>query len=152
MIHIKPSPTADSRTCDFKNVTKDQLFDSSTQHIDDVGQALEFFVEELAISAHKHDRDKLTDIDGFHACFVTGFERRDWLDRHYKINRHHLNDEVPEDVTLIDVLDMIADIVMAGMARSGEVYPLEISAGVLQEAMRNTIEMLKREIVVEVEA
>src|SRR5262245_27416181 len=111
MIQVRPSPTADSRTCDFKNVTKEQLLKSSMQHIDDVRQALEFFIALLVVAKATHDPDKVGDIDGFHKNFVTGFKERDWLDRHYQINRHHLMDPagVPADVNLIDVLDFIAD-------------------------------------------
>jgi hypothetical protein len=148
MIRIRPSPTADTRTCDFKNVRKEQLLESSKQHIRDVRRALGVFEDMLWDTGRKHDQDKLSDIDGFHANFVTGFGERDWLDRHYKLNRHHLADPagVPEDVNLIDVLDMVADIVMAGMARAGEVYPVEIPAEVLQRAVKNTVEMLKGKV------
>jgi hypothetical protein len=56
---------------------------------------------------------------------------------------------VPSDVNLIDVLDMIADCVMAGMARSGSVYPLKINPEVLARAFENTVELLKSEISIE---
>lgn len=119
MIDILPSQTADSRTCDFANVDRDTLLAASVQHIGDVRRALSFFSDLLRETALRHDYDKISDIDGFYANFVTGFAQTDWLDRHYSLNRHHLNAQVPDDVNLIDVLDMIADCVMAGMARSG---------------------------------
>jgi hypothetical protein len=72
MIQIRPSPTADSRTCDFRNVDKTTLLNSSVQHIADVRRALAFFGALLAEVATRHDEDKLTDIDGFHRDFVTG--------------------------------------------------------------------------------
>ena len=151
MITIRKSPTADTRTCDFANVTKDTLHASSLQHIADVRAALDFFKHELFAAGQKHDYDKIDDIDGFHRDFVTGFKRTEWWDAHRKLNRHHLleSDGVPSDVNLIDVLDMIADCVMAGMARSGSVYPLKIKPEVLQAAFENTVELLKKEIVVE---
>ena len=55
---------------------------------------------------------------------------------------------MPDDVNLIDVLDWIADCVMAGMARSGNVYPLAVPPEVLARAVANTVEMLKAEVVV----
>jgi hypothetical protein len=58
-------------------------------------------------------------------------------------------DGVPEDVNLIDVLDMITDCVMAGMGRTGTVYPLNIPPEVLMKAFQNTVELLKSQIVVE---
>ena len=43
---------------------------------------------------------------------------------------------------------MIVDCVMAGMGRSGSVYPLAIPPDVLMAAFQNTVELLKREVVV----
>jgi len=41
MIVIRKSETADTRTCDFANVTKETLLKSSVQHIGDVPAKLE---------------------------------------------------------------------------------------------------------------
>lgn len=148
MIQIKPSPTADTRTCDYTQVTRDMLYASSEQHIRDVRKALDFFMAKVCEAGQKHDPDKLTDIDGFHADFVTGFKQTGWWDRHRKLNRHHLTQEdgIPQDVNLIDVLDFIADCVMAGMARSGSVYALHLPPELLVFAFQNTVEMLKCEV------
>lgn len=152
MIHIRQSQTADTRTCDFSKVSKDTLLASSKRHIGDVGQALAFFQMLITAAAVRHDYDKLTDIDGFHRDFVTGFAKNNqaWWDAHRKLNRHHLNmaDGIPEDVNLIDVLDYIADCTMAGMARSGDVYDITLPADVLLRAFANTAAMLKREVIV----
>lgn len=150
MIHVTPSPTADTRTCDFTKVDKQTLLVSSRIHIEDVQQGLGFFMDKLLEAARVHDRDKITDIDGFHADFQTGFTRTEWWDRHRKLNRHHLTmeDGVPADVNLIDVLDFIADCVMAGMARSGSVYALKLPPELLDRAFQNTVELLKGEVVV----
>ena len=149
-IVIEESRTADTRSCDYGAVTKAQLFASSVQHIGDVRRALEFFRAELLAAADRHDYDKLSNIDGFHTDFLTGFKETGWWDRHRTLNRHHLlqADGVPDDVNLIDVLDMIADCVMAGMARTGEVYPLEIPEEVLRRAFENTVELMKARVVV----
>lgn len=153
MIKIKKSQTADTRTCDFANVSKETLLASSVQHIGDVGQALAFFSALLTRQAVMHDTDKLTDIDGFHADFLTGFKQQEWWTRHRRLNRHHLQQEdgIPADVNLIDVLDFIADCVMAGMARSGSVYTLKLPPELLERAFQNTVELLKREVVVQQE-
>lgn len=149
-ITIRKSETADTRTCDFANTSKETLLASSRQHIQDVGAAMGFFGILLCEQAENHDLDKISDIDGFHRDFVTGFKQTTWWDNHRKVNRHHLmqEDGIPSDVNLIDVLDMIADCVMAGMARSGSVYPLELPTEVLIRAFKNTVELLKSKIVV----
>lgn len=151
MIHIQKSETADTRSCDFANVSKNQLLASSVQHIGDVQQALQFFASKIAEEQRVHDFDKITDIDGFHHDFIGGFVETTWWTKHRQLNRHHLGmaDGVRDDVNLIDVLAFIADCVMAGMARTGEVYPLELPTELLQKAFANTVDLLKTEVVVE---
>jgi hypothetical protein len=148
VIQIKKSSTADSRTCDVATVTKDVLLESSRQHIGDVVKAMAFFSSKLIEAAGEHDYDKLTAIDWFHSDFKTKFEEHGWWDNHRKIHRHHLGqaDGVPVDVNLLDVLEFISDCVMAGMARTGEVYPLEMSDELLQKAFRNTEALLKNQV------
>jgi hypothetical protein len=150
MIQISKSETADTRTCDYTKVSRETLLASSIQHVGDVHRALGFFASELLRAAGRHDYDKLSDINGFHADFLTGFTQTTWWDRHRKLNRHHLTSEdgIPADVNLIDVLDFIADCVMAGMARSGSVYPLHLSPELLERAFQNTVELLKAQVVV----
>jgi hypothetical protein len=151
MIQIKKSETADTRTCDFTKVSRETLLASSIQHVGDVHQALAFFSGELLRAAGRHDFDKLSDIDGFHRDFKTGFVQTEWWDRHRALNRHHLlqADGVRDDVNLIDVLDFIADCVMAGMARSGSVYPLNLSPELLEKAFQNTVTLLRSQVTVE---
>src|SRR5262249_6783439 len=110
----------------------------------------QFFIDQIVHAGHVHDADKLSDIATFYRDFQTKFARTEWWDRHRQLNRHHLNsvDGVRQDVNLIDVLDFIADCVMAGMARSGTVYRLELPAELLVHAFENTVELLKRQVVV----
>src|SRR6188768_4216593 len=150
MIEIQQSKTADTRSCDFASVTRQQLLESSVQHIGDVRRGIAFLVDQMLQASERHDTDKITDIDGFHADFVTGFKQTGWWDRHRQLNRHHLlaDDGVRDDVNLIDVLDFIADCVMAGMARTGTVYPLNLPPELLERAFQNTVTLLKDQVVV----
>lgn len=151
MIQISKSDTADSRTCDVTKVTRQTLLESSVQHIDDVRRGLEFFGAKLDEASRRHDTDKITDIDGFYANFQARFTEREWLDRHYLKNRHHLEEAtgLRDDVNLIDVLDYIADNVMAGMGRSGVVRAMKLTPELLELAFLNTVALLKAEVVVE---
>ena len=151
MIRIKKSPTADSRTCDFKNVTRETLEKSSIQHIEDVNKGLEFFRDKLHPSSRNHDWDKLFFDGWFYDNFTTGFECHSWLDTHYKVNRHHLETPagVPDDVNLLDVLEHIVDGVMAGLARTGTYRPSEISPELLKRAFDNTVKLLLENVEVE---
>jgi len=153
MIEVRKSPTADTRTCDWSKVTKEQLKESSLQHINDVVKGLQYFADLLDTAAAHHDFDKLSDIDGFHQDFATGFKQTSWWDKHRKVNRHHLDkaDGVPDDVHLVDVIEHIVDCVMAGMARSGDVYDLKLDDALLQRAFQNTVELLKSQVIVRAE-
>jgi hypothetical protein len=148
MIKIHPSPTADTRTCDWSKVTKETLLSSSQQHIRDIRAGLAFFSGLLSEAGARHDHDKITAIDHFHADFRTGFKQTGWWDNHRKVNRHHLTeaDGIPADVNLIDVLDFIVDCTMAGLARSGSVRPLVLDPAVLQRAFDNTASLLKANV------
>lgn len=153
MIRIKPSATADTRTANGP-VSKDELYKSSAQHIVDVQMAMAFFAEKLRQAGIAHDNTKIGEIDQFHKDFCMwqkeGFDKASkWYDMHIKTERHHLNEHCPEDVTLIDVLERIADICMAGMGRSGKVTPDELDAEILRKAYANTIKLLTEQIEVE---
>lgn len=151
MIRIQPSPTADTRTCDFSKVSKDTLRLSTLMHCHDVRDGMHFLAVMMEKAGIHHDPDKMDALDHFHADFVTGFEQTGWWDNHRKVNRHHLSspDGVPEDVNLIDVLEFITDCVMAGMARSGSVYPIQLPPELLEKAFQNTVDLLKSQVVVE---
>lgn len=151
MIEIKPSQTADSRTA-AGNPNKDDLLNSSVQHIGDVQKALAWFAGELVKAGAVHDHTKLSGIDAFYDSYskkLTGdaFKAEPWFQSHLA-ERHHLNDRCPDDVTLIDVLERIADITMAGMGRSGSIYDDTLDVEILQKAYKNTIALLAKQIVV----
>lgn len=150
-IKIKQSKTADSRTCDWSKVTKEQLLESSYQHIDDIGKGFDFFIELMQRQKYIHDLTKINDIDGFYEDFKTGFSRREWWKDHQKKERHHFNNPeyIQDDVNLIDIIDQIVDGVMAGMARSGEYRQENISKELLEKAYHNTVKLLLNQVEVE---
>ena len=153
MITIKKSQTADSRTCDYANVTKEQLLAATNSHLTDIKKGFEFFIYKMMEQQARHDLTKLSYLDDFHRNFITGFKERDWWDLHQEKERHHFNDPkyIPKDVNLIDVIDQIIDGVMAGMARSGAYRQEHISPELLKTAYENTVKMLLTEVVVEKE-
>ena len=148
---IQPSPTADTRTCDWSKVTKEELLRASIMHKGDIAKALGIFQSLLTEAAVRHDFDKLSAIDHFHSDFTGGFKETGWWDNHRKINPHHLTeaDGIPEAVNLVDVLDYVADCVMAGLARSGSVHDLHLPDELLQRAFQNTVALLKSSVDVE---
>jgi len=153
-INIEKSMNADTRSAD-RLVTKEELLAHSLQHINDVKKAFAFFIEIMATIAQRHDHTKIENIDEFHKDFeliqkgdVEDFKQKHWFqDLHLK-ERHHLNDRCPEDVNLFDVLERVADITMAGMARTGKVYDDSLPPELLLKAYKNTVEFLKSNIAV----
>ncbi len=150
MIEIYKSETADSRTCDFKNVTKEQLLKSTYSHLSDIKKGFDFFIFQMMKQQSIHDLTKLSHIDDFHRNFVTGFKEQDWWELHQEKERHHFNNPayIQKDVNLIDIIDQIIDGVMSGMARSGEYRQEKISPELLETAYNNTVKMLLNEIIV----
>lgn len=151
MIKINKSETADSRTCDFTQVTKEQLLESTNSHLSDIKKGFDFFIMLMMRQSAIHDLTKLSHIDDFHRNFKTGFKEKDWWELHQEKERHHFNNPkfIQEDINLIDVIDQIIDGVMAGMARSGAYRQEDISSELLLKAYNNTVKLLLDEIVVE---
>lgn len=127
-------------------------------HRSDVRNMMAWIAEAICDRGASHDRMKLFEpgrsmfyrelcaaIEG-----KMNFERDgQWLKKHYMEERHHLNSHCPDDVNLIDVIEMICDCVCAGMARSGAVRPVEIRTEILQKAVENTAKMLSDTVILE---
>jgi len=143
-ITIKKSSNADTRTCDWTNVSRIELLRNSKQHILDVRKGINFLIGLLREVGNKHDFTKIDNIDEFYADFQTGFKKQDWWKMHQKKERHHFNTKkyIQKDVNLIDVLEQLVDGVMAGMARSGK-YRKEVpDTKLLLKAYENTAKLL----------
>lgn len=143
-IKLKKSPTADTRTCDVATVTKQQLKDSTTMHIQDVGKALKWMRLELYRRALRHDYTKLTKLDDFYKDFSNNFKTDDWWKYHQKTERHHISSEygVRDDVDLFDVMQYVADSVVAALARRGQYKAIQLDSDMLSKAVNNTINKL----------
>ena len=156
-IKIKRNTLGDTRTAE-KVPTFTEFLNSNKSHVDDVSHMMNSIAEKIIVAGAYHDYTKINDperslfyrelcatIEGKTNSFVDG----KWYPMHCKTERHHLNEYCPNDVNLIDVLEMICDCVCAGMARSGSVYPIEIPSEILQRAVSNTVEMCMNAVEVE---
>lgn len=148
-VTIKKNILGDTRTAN-KVPTFDEFIMSNREHVDDVGDMMGALSEDIRNAGAVHDftkwreperslfyRELCAKIEGK----IDSFEDGEWYPMHCQKERHHLNKHCPEDVNLIDILEMICDCVCAGMARSGNVYPIEISSDILQKAVKNTTQM-----------
>jgi hypothetical protein len=152
MLRIKQSKTADTRSAETR-VDKETLLASSHQHIGDVQLALHWMACKLGEIALRHDWTKIDGIAQFAEDFKAvqndkglDFKQLPWFKRHVTSERHHVNDCCPEDVNFFDLLERIADITMAGMARTGKIYDDTLSPEILTKAYKNTVELLKSQI------
>lgn len=146
MIEITKTLNADSRTA-RADISTDDLIHSTEDHIDHVRMGLLYFREKLLDAANDHDNTKLAHMNDFYEALTSGKVKDSrWYRMHTTEERHHLLTKAPEDVNLIDVLEHMTDCVMAGMARSGEIYDIELSSELLQLAHKNTVELLKSQI------
>lgn len=143
-IIIKRSPNADTRTSKG-DITKKELLQQTYSHIDDVNNVGIWLADKFKEQIKNHDHTKVEGIDQFYEDFTTGmqdgeFKKLPWWQLHMT-ERHHLNDSVPEDVNLLDVLEMVIDCTVAGLARGGsadKIYPITIPQEVLELAIDNT--------------
>jgi len=127
-------------------VNKDVLLANSKLHISDVSAAMRWMANQLEIAGDLHDWTKIKFIDEFYRDFEDNRKNENWFKSIHLQERHHLTDRCPDDVNLFDVLERIADITMAGMARSGKTYDDDLSPALLTRAYKNTIELLKKNI------
>ena len=155
-VKIKRNTNGDTRVA--KSVpTFYDFVDANNLHIQDVENMMFELSKEIKLTGEKHDWTKARDPykSNFYRDLCNTIEGRikfedgQWNKDHYALERHHLLRRCPDDVNLIDVLEMICDCVCAGMARSGEVRDLEISEDILLKAVKNTVEMCKEAVVLE---
>ena len=150
MIKIERNTNGDSRTAKCVPTMREFGF-ANRQHKKEVCGMMEEFSKILNEAGKRHDFTK--DEEPYSSMFyrdlcntIEGnmvFDKGEWAKNHYGMERHHLLRRVPEDVNLFDVLEMIADCVCAGLARSGMVRPLEINEDILRKAVDNTVELAK---------
>lgn len=151
---IKKNPNGDTRTAK-KDVTFDEFKEANNMHINDVKCVMQTLAKIIENRGNTHDYTKKFFEGIFYKDFMsalknnTDFTKGDWYNMHVKMERHHLLSNCPDDVNLIDVLEMVVDCVCAGLTRSGEVRDLEINTEILEKALKNTTELIKNLVLVE---
>ena len=152
-IKIKKTVKCDTRTLSPGAVIAeaDALTDT-LKHRDAVIACAHYLIDLLEAQVKEHDKTKVDNIEWFTSGLNKGINSEEfdkWYQMHVNSERHHLLQSVPEDVNLVDVIEMICDCVSAGMARTGKVFDVEIPADILVKAVSNTAKMLIDNIEVE---
>ena len=131
---VRPSCVSSSSAA----FTKDSLIEATLTHRYDVQGCMNNLAEKLQQQGEIHDRHKLVSMEAFYTALKGDFKDPEWWNEHKK-ESHHLGNET---ITLLDVLEYIGDCVCAGMARSGNVYPIGIDPEKLLLAFNNTVAMV----------
>lgn len=153
MITIYKNPNGDTRTAQ-NNISFEKFQEANDMHIQDVRNVMNELGLNIMLAGDRHDVTKKTHERLFYENFLstmkygTDFVNDKWYQLHINKERHHLLSKCQDDVDLIDVLEMIADCVCAGMSRGGEVRPIEINDDILRKALNNTVDLIKNMIIV----
>lgn len=150
-IVIHKNTNGDSRVAK-KEPTIDEFRKANEEHVGDVIKLMEVVNIQLKNQARRHDWTKIT--EPYQTMFYNdlcksvrgemNFIDGEWAHQHYDIlERHHLAKNVPEDVNMFDVMEMLCDCAVAGKARNEmDIYYPTVSDEVLQKAFRNTFDIL----------
>lgn len=135
---------------------EDDLLIDTLNHIEDVGRVMYMLAGHMEDIGDWHDNTKMEYFDDFKKdCLerltTPEFKKRDWYKIHTTKERHHINANVPNDVNLFDLLEMIVDCLVAGKTRSGTVnYDfLVIPDNILKDSYWNTVELISKHIIVD---
>lgn len=148
-IKIERNTLGDTRTA-TKVPTMNEFIAANREHVGHVEEMMRNISDDIRLRGINHDYTKIHEperslfyrelcakIEGK----IDSFEDGEWYPMHCLTERHHLNEHCPEDVNMIDVIEMICDCVCAGMARSGAFWPIKIPTEILQKAVENTAKM-----------
>ena len=148
MVTIKKNMNGNPKTAQ-KGITFEQFHEANIMHIDDV-KAVMYELSRLVDDAgENHDCTKKSQERMFYKNFIsamkgdTNFLEDEWYQLHIKAERHHLPSNCPEDVNLIDVLEMIVNYVCAVTVRCGDIRDLKIDSNILERAAGNTIKLVR---------
>lgn len=151
MIKIYKNSNGDTRTAK-KDVSFEEFQQANDMHRQDVKNVMNELAFDIMLKGLNHDFTKKTDERLFYKTFLstmnegTDFVNDEWYQLHIEKERHHLLSNCPNDVHLLDVLEMIVDCVCAGMSRSGDVRDVEINEEILNKALKNTVILIKNMI------
>lgn len=153
MIEIRKNPNGDTRTAP-KGITFEQFSEANDSHIKDVRLVMSELSQRLFSAGMIHDFTKKKFEKEFYNDFVAtmnegaDFVNGWWYQKHIHDERHHPLSYCHDDINLIDIIEMVVDCTVAGLARSGEVRPVEVDAEILNKAVTNTTKLIQRMVVV----
>ena len=112
IIHETHNPTEISND-------KTLIHEDMRQHRKDVYNVINEIAWNLYQVGLMHDWTKNSFFDEYYTDIIdrqteTDFTNRDWYKIHTYYERHHINARKPNNVTLIDIIEMIVDCIVTG--------------------------------------
>lgn len=149
-IPIKRNTNGDTRVAKCSPYFAD-FVRANSLHRSDVRETMWRLANMVDRAGRRHDWTKSVYDEVFYKDFCeqmtnpeANFTEMPWYKNiHIKEERHHLLSRCPDDVNLVDVMEMVCDCVCAGLARSGSVRPIEIPNDILQKAVTNTAKLVE---------
>jgi hypothetical protein len=145
---VHGSQNGDGRT-KLEGATREDIYNDVLKHIKDVQLCMNKCSAKVAQAGMLHDNTKVIYNEEYIDLVDKGvvdddFIKSDWWVKHIHEERHHLLSNVPVDVNLFDVLEMIVDVIVAGKARKGyfDSEDLNLDMGVLLRAYWNTVKFV----------
>ena len=135
-----------------------KLYEDVLQHQRDVYNVLLELSYNLRENGSKHDWSKIYYFNDFAEDVLerqtnNDFKNRRWYKLHTSLERHHINSSVPENVNLLDVLEMIVDCIVSGKTRSDDGVDfkfLELDETLLTEAYWNTVTLINDNVILKI--
>jgi hypothetical protein len=127
------------------DVTTAEIIKDTKSHIGDVIAVGKFLTDIFTKQVKAHDTTKLEHPEMYAHDLAKHFQGTDLLG-FWEIHRQERHHDTPEDVNLLDILEKIIDGCVAGTARKGDVYPIEIPVDVLLAAVANTQKLIVKNL------
>lgn len=150
-IYISKNSDGDTRTA-RKGVSYEDFCRANEEHRRDVEEVMRAMAAEIENRGFTHDFTKMLHSRQFYneytdvVCGTTteSFTDLPWYQMHVRAERHHLNSHCPDDVNLIDVLEMVVDAVCAQKSREGRkaLFSVNLPDDILQKAVENTVKLV----------
>lgn len=139
-----------------KEFTRQDLIIDTVEHRKHVDLGMWFLANLLKSQGENHDCTKTGDLDGFHeylkkkkrtltdSSYIDDLHNDEWWKKHIVEERYHLNSNCPQDVNLLDILEMLVDGCVTGTARNGKdsVFQISLPEEVLLKALKNTQKLI----------
>lgn len=148
MIKISSTPCCDTRALKGE-ITEKNVIRDSKKHIKDVNKIGKMLCKKFNKQLKHHDYTKINyNRHSYIRALKSGltdkkFKELNWYKIHTKQERHHLRDNCPKDVNLLDVLEMIIDEVSSSVAReNSKLASNYIPEEILKRAVKNTYKLI----------